>query len=139
MSWYCDVCGQKIQNSNDGYVIWKTQPNAHGFKIIHQGKCDLQGNYIASAALDDFLGANGLAYLLTKLSYGVIAKNLGATPHCDITDFDEYVDFIRRVQTPSYEEARRRFSNPNLISDYSDANELLPYTQSELERIIKTY
>lgn len=139
MSWYCDVCGETIQNSNDGYVIWKTQPNAHDFKIIHQVKCDLKGDYSASAALDDFLGDDGLAYLLTQLSCGLVAKNIGRPSHCDITDFDEYVDFIRRVQTPLYEEARRHFSKLNLLSDYSDANELLPYTQSELQHIIKTY
>lgn len=138
--WYCDVCGGKIEDASQGYVIWKSTDNLkyHGFKIIHKAKCDLK-DYPASAALKDFLGNKGLAYLLSKLSIGPIKEALGHGSHCQVTKTDEFVDFVRRVQTPFYEEARRNFENRDLIEDYSDSNEVSPYFPDNLEKIIKSY
>lgn len=139
-SWYCDVCGDKIEEVSQGYVIWKSTDELkyHDFKIIHKTKCDLD-DYPASAALEDYLGENGLSYLLSKLSIGPIKKSLGQGSHCQITETDEFVDFMRRVQTPFYEEARRYFSNHDLLDDLSDSNEVSPYITRELEKLIKRY
>jgi hypothetical protein len=137
--WYCDVCGEKIENVVGGYVIWKSGGlKAHGFKIIHQGKCDTN-EYPSSAALSDFLGHAGLAYLFSKLSLGPVMLNNGQSSHCQIEDFDEFVDFMRRVQVPHYEEARRHFNNRNLLEDLSDANEVYPYLPEQLESISNKY
>lgn len=138
--WYCDVCGKTIDDVKRGYVIWKKTEDfkSHSFKIIHQTKCDLK-DYRASAALEDFLGDNGLVYILSKLSLGPIKKRLSQEPHCDAAELDEFVDFIRRVQTPFYEEARRHFSNPDLLEDYSDANEVFPYFPEQLQKIVKQF
>jgi hypothetical protein len=76
---------------------------------------------------------------LTHLSLGPIKKNIGQGSYCDVADLDEFVDFIRRVQTPFYEEARAHFRNQDLLDDYTDANELLPYLREELQGIIKKY
>lgn len=138
--WYCDVCGEVIEDAGKGYVIWEQSSNMkdHGFKIIHQTKCDLR-EYRSSFALGDFIGSDGLAYLLTFLSPGVIKRRLGEKPHCYIEDMDEFVDFVRQVQTPYYEEARRLFGNSDLLEDHDDDNQLGPYTQSSLRTIIKKY
>src|SRR5262249_32907976 len=106
-SWTCDVCGDVIERVEEGYVVWKSDgAKAADFKIIHQGKCDHErDDHNASAALADFLGDNGLAYILSFLSAGPVQSALGRRPHCEITDFDEFVDFFRRVQLPYYEEA----------------------------------
>ncbi len=55
--WYCDVCGNKIEDINKGYVIWKKtkELKSHSFKIVHKTKCDLN-DHVASAALNKFLG-----------------------------------------------------------------------------------
>ncbi len=136
--WYCDVCGEVIDDVKKGYVIWKSNEHgkSHAFKIIHQTKCD-QRDHSLSAALRDFVGDDGMTKLLSHLSLGPIKRRLDQTSRCDVADFDEFVDFFRRVQTPFYEEARRHFGNENLIHEFSDANEVLPYMQSELEKIAK--
>jgi len=121
-------------------VIWKSTDDLkyHDYKIIHQKKCDIKA-FPCSAALKDFMGERGLAYLLSKLSIGPIKEALNQGSHCQVTNFDEFVDFMRRVQTPFYEEARRQFKNPDLLDDYYDSNEVAPYCPSDLEKIIKNY
>jgi hypothetical protein len=138
-NWYCDVCGEKIEDVSKGYVIWQSAGSKnHGFKIIHQGKCDIK-SHPASAALKDFVGEKGLSYCLTFLSLGPVITNNGSEDHCDIQDFGEFTDFVRRVQVPYYEEARRLYSNSQLLEDLSDANEFYPYIPERMKAFIERY
>jgi hypothetical protein len=138
-TWYCDVCGNSITDYKKGYVIWKSNINGFGFKIIHQGTCD-QREYISSNALEQFLGPKGLSYCLKFLSAGpIIHNNAGSSNMPDLPDMSEYADFVRRVQVPYYEQARRYFSDHDLLADYSDANEFYPYIPENLQSIIKKY
>ncbi len=139
-SWYCDVCRELIDSPKDGYVIWKNdaQMRHYDFKIIHQEECD-RGNHTSSCAIEDFLGEDGLARLLSHLSLGPIMKHRGEPPVCRALDTDEFVDLIRRVQTPFYEEARQHFRNGDLRNDLSDANEVAPYLQETLKKIAEDY
>ena len=73
------------------------------------------------------------------MSLGPIKANHGRPSYCDIADMDEFVDLIRRVQTPHYEEARRRFANVDLLEDFADSNEISPYTQAGLKAIVAQY
>jgi hypothetical protein len=137
--WYCDVCKEKIEDVSKGYVIWQSVGGKYqGFKIIHQRTCDLKG-HTASAALPDFLGEKGLSYSLTFLSYGPVMVNNGTQDHCQIQDVGEFVDFIRRVQLPHYEEARRLFSKSELLEALADANEFYPYIPETLKALIERY
>lgn len=134
--WRCDVCGEAIESVDDGYVTWHgpSKSGAHyGFKIIHQGRCDDRRANL-SAALRDYVGADGLAKLLSILSIGPLKKAQGQSPRV-VGDLDELVDFMRRVQTPYYEEARQRFSEEEVMQDFCDSNEVAPYLQSRLKRI----
>lgn len=139
-TWCCDVCGQWIEDVEQGYVIWKTGDGLkdRSFKIIHKSRCNLK-DHRASAALRDFLGSNGLAYLLSKLSVGPIRKKIGGESYCSIADLDEFVDLIRRVQTPFYEEARRKFGKGEILEDHSTNNEALPYFPEQLMKIANQY
>lgn len=139
--WYCDVCDQPIEGVENGYVIWKTAEDlkAHSFKIIHKTMCDLNDDHHASAALEDFLGEEGFAYLLAKLSIGPIKQRIGEGSCCGVGDLDEFVDFMRRVQTRFYEEARRLFANHDLLADHSDDDEVSPYVPDHLQTIISKY
>lgn len=134
--WYCDVCGERIEDAKGGYVIWNSV-EGHGFKIIHQARCDHR-DHRSSKALGEFLGTEGLAYLLSHLSAGPIQQSMGAGPTQDLPNLDEFVDFMRRVQTPFYEEARRLFGTQRVMDDFSDANEYMPYCSDRLERMIKS-
>jgi hypothetical protein len=134
--WYCDVCGEPIDTPDRAYVIWKSDPadqhRDHSFKIIHQKRCDRDDHHL-SAELKDFLGADGLAKLLSMVSYGPLKDSKSA----GVKDMDEWVDFVRRCQIPYYEEARRRFHDPDIQEDLYDANEVFPYLTDSLKSIIK--
>ncbi|MDD4456999.1 MAG: hypothetical protein PHC98_05350 [Syntrophotalea acetylenica] len=137
--WYCDVCGEIIEKPSDGYVIWKRGADlkSSDFKIIHQGKCDLN-SHIASSALSDFLGQDGMAYLTSFLSHGPVRVRLSGPSSCEIKDMDEFTDFFRRLQLPYYEEARRRFSAPKVLERLSDWNEIAPYFPDEMKKTIES-
>lgn len=137
-TWYCDVCQGKIEDVKRGYVIWKSTGSGYrSFKIIHQGKCDLN-SHPASAALEDFIGSRGLTYLLSFLTQGpLLTRSRSGTP--SIEDFDEFTDLVRRVQTPYYEEARRLFGTEEVEDRFSDANEYLPYLPEMLKSIIEEH
>lgn len=138
--WTCDTCGDEIDSVAVGVVIWRSLdpfPKAGGFKIVHQDRCDPgnSGGYTLSSPLADFLGHDGLAMLLTFLSLGPLHEPSERMPQ--IVDFDEFVDFVRRVQTPWYEEARACFDDWEVREDYWDANEYGPYVSESLKRIAK--
>ena len=137
--WYCDVCNEVIDDAKKGYVIWKSSKakKYHGFKIIHQVRCDLD-DHIASNALQDFLGERGAAYLLSFLSGGSLLARIGQSSR-SVSDLDEFVDLFRRCQTPYYEEARRKFADPDVREDFGDRNEYAPYLPETLKHIIENY
>ena len=133
--WYCDVCGESIEAAANGYVIWKPVDD-HGFKIVHKKRCD-QRDHISSKALPEFLGPEGLTYLLSKLSIGPILQDVDGAALHRRPNLDEYVDFTRRVQIPYYEEARRLFGTQRVMDDFHDANEHMPYWPDRLKRMIE--
>lgn len=138
--WHCDVCGDQIASVSDGYVIWKTDDDlrAHSFKVIHKARCD-KNDHFASAALEDFVGDDGVAYLMSFLSIGPLKKRKDAPDYCGVASMDEFVDLFRRVQTPYYEEARANFRDPDVREEFSDANEYYPYLPNVLKRIAAEY
>lgn len=97
-------------------------------------RCDPGGahGYLSSMDLQHFLGPDGLALLLSWLSVGPL-KGGGSGP-C-VADLDEFVDFVRRVQTPYYEEARPHFGDEHTYYWLGDANEYHPYLPETLQDI----
>lgn len=135
----CDVCGDLIENVEDGYVIYRCENYRDcGFKIIHQGRCD-DNKAPKSEALKEFLGARGLIMLTGFLSPGPIIINL-THPEIDESpkSLDEFTDFFRRVQVPFYEEARQKFNQPGLLHEFHGDNELFPYFEETLRDICDT-
>ncbi|HYO56045.1 hypothetical protein [Archangium sp.] len=111
--WYCDTCGQAIRHSRDGWVEWLIRSEGsrrigRGFRLVHhqpasplpQG-CQYDGNQeyrrdqsiLSDVPLDDFLGHDGLTYLLEVLSRGELPQ-------------EQVVEMIKRLHTPGYERAR---------------------------------
>jgi hypothetical protein len=135
--WICDSCGEEISRAEDGYVIWKTSDQgATDFKIIHAGKCD-DREYSSSMALDTYIGVGGLTHLMTFLSVGPVLLNGDLSGNSGrVASTDEFVDFVRRVQVPGYEQARRRYLDQDVREKLSDANEWYPYTDNVIQRII---
>lgn len=136
--WICDVCGEVIKTPEEGYVIWQHDKNhqEYDFKVIHKTRCD-DDKYPSSLAVEDFLGQDGLAYLLSFLSIGPIKKNIGQKGGGTVKSLDEFVDFFRRMQVPYYEEARTKFNDPDVLENLADSNEVYPYLPGNLQNIIK--
>jgi hypothetical protein len=111
--WYCDTCGEAIRHAQDGWVEWlvrleDSKPIGRGFRLVHhqpasprpQGcQYDSDQEYqrdrstISDVPLTDFLGHDGLTYLLEVLSRGLLPQ-------------EEVVEMIKRLHTPGYERAR---------------------------------
>lgn len=137
-TWYCDRCGEKIATVADGYVIWRSGDQPRDFKIIHQGRCD-NDRYECSAALSDFLGPEGLTYCLAFLDAGPIIRGYSNSSAQPLPDLFQFVDFMRRVQIPYYEEARRKFARPDVREDHCDWNEYAPYVPDALKAMVIRY
>lgn len=140
--WYCDTCGQVIDSHDNGILVFKTLPVGYSdFKIVHKGKCDNKQDYDGSYEIAWVLGQDGLTQLLSFLTIGPIKIANGQPDVMSITPqaMANFVDTIRRFQIPCYEEARKNFSNPDVLSDFDDANEVFPYKKQELLRIIRDY
>lgn len=134
-AWTCDTCGETIAAVEDGYVIWRDKLDPlryHDFRIIHQGRCDPKGPYSSSLPLQDFLGPEGLTMMLAWLTVGPLKNE---EPSNRVENFAEFVDLVRRVQIPYYEQARLRFHDSEVESDMSDANEFYPYLPDTLRQI----
>ncbi len=105
--WICDTCGEDIVDPLGGLVIWQTEgAMAQNFRVVHKGKCDWNDTHKMSLEIESFIGPDGLALLLSWLSYGPVRP-------CDngdrVANKDEYVVLVRRMQTPGYERARQYF------------------------------
>lgn len=111
--WYCDTCGQAIRHSRDGWVEWLVRSEGprrigRGFRLVHHQPasplpegCQYDGDeeywrdqsILADVTLEDFLGHDGLTYLLEVLSRGELPQ-------------EQVVEMIKRLHTPGYERAR---------------------------------
>lgn len=131
--WKCDQCGEFIREANDGLVTWCTDEDggAHSFRIVHRKTCDVASESPWSWRLDDCLGVNGLTRLLSMLSAGPLMVNDGQRL---INNMDEFVDVVRRVQIPYYEEARPNFCFPDQIEGSDDVNGIAPYLFDRLRQ-----
>ncbi|WP_069146513.1 hypothetical protein [Rhodococcus erythropolis] len=59
------------------------------------------------------------------------------SPSEEIGDFDAYVDIFRRLRSPFYEKARRRFDDSEVQEQFHDATPEYPYWPENLETIAK--
>lgn len=138
-TWRCDVCGEQIMDVNDGYVVWRSDRDRleYDFEIVHKSRCD-PGNaaFSNSQPLNEFLGADGLAILLSWVADAGYMYP-GRESVREVRDLEEWVDFVRRVQTPWYEEARPYLRDPEVQEQLSDMSGSQPYHPDILEKIAK--
>lgn len=118
-AWICDTCGDLITDPTKGLVTWRKASNNtdYDFKIVHKSirsdpepyNCDpgAETGYIYHLDIEKLLGVDGLTLLLSWISVGPL-KGGGGTITTS-KDLDSYVDLVRRVQIPYYEEARHSF------------------------------
>lgn len=141
-TWICDACSEPITDPAKALVTWKNYGEHYwyqSFLIVHKSidgrRCDpgAQSGYNSSLDLDMFLGPEGLTMLLSWLSIGPL-KGGGGTRIAP-EGLDAYVDLVRRVQIPHYEEARSKFGDEDTEHWLGDANEYYPYIPDVLDRV----
>ena len=141
--WLCDICGEQIPSSGVGLVILRdsNQRPMHDFMIVHKTidpwRCwDLAeaAGYRASVELNGCIGVAGLTNLLSWLSWGPVDAASQGRHHSHVApeDLDDYVDLVRRLQVPYYEEARRRFGDQEVREELAGVNPVYPYTLDRL-------
>jgi len=129
--WKCSRCGGMV-SVDQGYVTWDDDTQGpRNFNIVHQDRCD-SGVQHSSAALGDFLGPDGLAYLTSMLSYGPALQGQGSPT---APNLEQFTDFLRRVQLPFYEEARQRYQEQDVQDDLQGTNQVAPYLQRYMRRL----
>ena len=128
--WYCDTCGEKIENANEGWLEWISYDDAKGnrkgrnLRIVHHGRSqrcmfDKDVEYkrdkgiTSDGHLDWYLGPDGMMKLLAMASEAQIPT-------------EEVLSVIKRIHVPAYETAFRHFERaiaegvfePNTKPDY---------------------
>lgn len=142
--WYCDVCGKVIKKPDDGYVIWSENDDWEitDIKIIHQGRegrgrpfgCDRgDPKYSCSLPLDAFLGDIGKAELLAMVDPG---SRFCGEYKSHIADKRMFIEFVKRVQLPYYEEARLCMGSEAGSRVLDGANEVYAILPRTLKAII---
>ncbi len=102
--WYCDTCDEIIAKAPDGLLIHRIEDGrACDFRIVHEGACD-DAACKEKRPLRECVGAKGLAVLLSLLDPGV--HHLPTFDAPKVADVRAWVELVRRLQLPHYEEAR---------------------------------
>lgn len=139
--WRCDSCGDDITSTTRSLVTWQRDDNHRGFdfRIVHKNMddytCDpgADRGFLENTELQNFLGAEGLAYALSLLSPGPLMGGADVR----VLDFNGFVDLVRRTQTPWYEQARSKWDTEQTRDWFTDANQVYPYQPAVLKRIAK--
>lgn len=135
-SWICDECGDAIESPTKGLLAWDSVVRKSNFRIVHKGKCDVDQSQ-STVELTSVTGLDGQVMLLSFLGYGPL-MDAGSEP-VRVTDLEEWVDVFRRLQSPHYEEARILYRRGDVQERLSDTNELFPYAQSTMKRLLDEY
>lgn len=137
-TWFCDSCDDPITDLDASLLTWDSDEGGRAteFRIVHKNMdgrdCD-DPRFSSSTELSNYVGPAGLAALLSFLSAGPLIGKLDSFPI--VANFDQFVDVVRRLHTPWYEEARRRFQEESVREALGDASETLPYLPEVLKRV----
>lgn len=149
--WICDSCGEIINSPEDGWVEWlsgeETFNSCHGFKIVHNYGSSPQGKGacfqyrekkdLADMPLTTFTGEEGYICLLGFLDLGPIVVPKYEGPR--VKDIREFIEFMRRLTIPYYEEARMFFKEALADGDLDPSSVDMIYDPEDLKRIVEKY
>lgn len=147
-TFYCDTCGTLISELSHGFVEWNVtegeEPLDFGWRIAHLMPHSPKNSTVGchkglakSAPLKDFVGPDSQAQLLTFLDIGEHIK--GSELRSSVRDLREFVEFVRRISIPFYEEARIYWDEAIEDNAFEGLDEIGPYTQNTLKALIERY
>ena len=133
--WTCDGCGQDVSGP-DGQLTFRNEAAepflAYEFRIVHPSSCQRANDNAVTEELHTYLGEDGLTRLLAYLTAG---PGRAREPGLAVRDIDEFVDLIRRLHTPYYEQARERFTDPQIAQALRSDDRWHPYRPANLRRL----
>lgn len=105
--WICDSCDGIIKRPEDGWVEWYSKKSGDSnFRIVHhQSSCMYEDNLrgqntlVKDLNLTDMIGPDGLANSLFRIELSDEGK-------IKIGDLKAFVEILRRLHVPHWEEAR---------------------------------
>lgn len=154
----CDTCGEVINQPSEGWIEWLAWMNdaenkfeAHSFKIVHHhaysplvnntnNGCYQHDDAIAGCAehLHQFIDENyKTANLLMFLDAGPYDEPNYNGPMAK--HLREYIEFVRRLTIPYYEEARLYWNEALAGGYFAETNETRMYGVDNLLGVIKRY
>ena len=149
--WICDSCGEIINSAEDGWVEWlsgkETFDSEYGFKIVHNNGSSPLGKggcfhyreeeCPSDLPLTHFMGDKGYVLLLSFLDWGPYVKPEYEGPR--VKDLREFIEFMRRLTVPYYEEARMFFKEALADGDLDPSSVDMIYDPEDLKRIVEKY
>jgi hypothetical protein len=134
--WFCDTCGKTINSPKDGWIEWLVADSypfnsSYGYKIVHhRQECFNypdwkeydKGISEESLPLSVFIGLQGYYELLCRIDIGEHIRKEYERPRAK--DLREYLEIMKRLTIPYYEEARILIKRA-LSEDFISPNDLL--------------
>lgn len=136
--WICDISGKTIEKPEDGIIVWRktTEHLDADHRIVHRDHDPGDGDFASHEELTNYLGPEGLIRMTACLTVGPIQLAQHQPERNSIGDLAAYVDLIRRLHVPYYEEARRRFGDPDIAEQFADSSEIAPYFPERLKEML---
>jgi hypothetical protein len=154
----CDTCGEIINEPKEGWIEWISDIDEkngkfidHSFRIVHHfahsplAETKPDGCYQHQHALGrsdshlhQFISDEyKMAHILKFLDIGPYHQPNYKGP--SVRDMREYVEVMRRLTIPYYEEARQYWNEAQSDGYFADANEIWVYGASNLQTLIEQY
>ena len=157
--WYCDTCGEIIEQPEHGYLEWRDkmagsgenrQRIMYGFRIVHHfphspykdSRSENGCYYVNSEREGDldlpaFLGTRELIEAANWIDLGSAWYSEYRGP--EVEDLREWAVIFRRLHLPYYEEARFYLEQAKSGTQFGDNNEVSFYLPETLKEIIEYY
>ena len=162
--WICDTCGQVIEAASEGWLEWLESKDSsgtykkHGFRIVHHqsysprnpnrpelrpsnaASCYSYENHpglVADYHLDHIVGPHGLAVLLGMIDKGPLIEAAFDGP--GVMDLRDWVELVRRLAVPHYEEARRYVVQASRDGFFEGMSDHAIYAPATLETVVEKY
>ncbi len=154
----CDTCSEVINSPEEGWIEWisKLDPvkhtrEIHSFNIVHQysasplaktnnegcyqhqGKSGRSDNHLNQFISENYKMANILRMLDIGPYHNPVFKGT------DITDLRQYVETVRRLTIPYYEEARLYWNKAKEDGYFDGSNEISIYGVENLKYLIEKF
>lgn len=135
------ACGDPV-DAKSGYVEWLTDDAgmARDFRIVHnEARChryEKQEHAFKDLPIAEFVGPDGLSALLAMLDPGRLIVKEFDDADVGVSGFRSYVDLVRRLHLPHYEDACRYFHTSATADVIHGQNEAAVFPSGSLREII---